>query len=149
MKRIFSLILIALVAVAASSTLEAKKKHSGNRAQWMQEMRKAKLEFMIKELSITAAQREQFAQTYEAMQKELDQLRREAFELNKSIEKKKEVSDLELDRAATASFEFKSREGAIERAYLDKFRKILTPTQLFHFHKAEMKWMKRLMKHRK
>lgn len=149
MKRILSLILIALIAVAGSSAIEAKKKHSGNRTQWMQEMRKAKLEFMIKELSITDAQRDQFSQTYEAMQKELDQLRRESFELNKSIERKKDVTDIELDRAATASFEFKSREGAIERSYLDKFRKILSPKQLFLFHRAEMKWMKRLMKHRK
>lgn len=146
MKRILT-VALTLILVATASL--AQKKDSRNHEQWMNELRKAKVEYMTRELELTSDQEERFATVYNSMQSELDKLRREIRALHKSIEEKKDATDLEYEKAAETAFEFKSREGAIEQRYYQQFKQILTPRQLYKFQSAEKKWMKTLMKHRK
>ena len=120
MKR--SLILILFLSLIFSATVFAQK-GAGHRQKWMKEMQQAKIEFMTKELDIAEQQKARFAES--------------------------NATDLEYEKAAEAMFEFKSREGAIEKKYYTIFKQFLTPQQLFKFYPAERKWMKTLMKHRK
>lgn len=146
MKR--SLILILFLSLIFSATVFAQK-GAGHRQKWMKEMQQAKIEFMTKELDITEQQKARFAETMIAMEKELGKLRGETRSMEKSIKDKNNATDLEYEKAAEAMFEFKSREGAIEKKYYTIFKQFLTPQQLFKFYPAERKWMKTLMKHRK
>ncbi len=147
MKRILSFFLITVIMSALSAF--AHEKDSAKHQKWMREMKQAKLEFMVKELKISADQKARFTETYNAMEAELNKMRGETNKMRKSIDQKKDATDLEYEKAAEAMFEFKVKEGTIEKKYFDKFKSILTPQQLFQFKKAEMKWMKELMKHRK
>lgn len=146
MKR-FLISLFCLTIVSAMSLLA--QRNGNQHAQWIKEMKQAKLEFMAKELNLTNEQKQSFNETYNSMQAEIDKMRHETRKLEKSVESKKDATDLEYEKAAEAMFEYKIKEGNIEKRYFDKFKTILSPRQLLQFKKAEMKWMKELMKHRK
>lgn len=136
------ILLLAIISVAAQDN--AQKRH-----QWMREMQKAKQEFMAKELNLTEHQNEQLKAIVAAMENELGKLRRDTRTMEKAVESKTDASDLEYEKAAEAMFEHKGKEAEIEMRYYHQLAKILTPRQLFLYKKAEMKWMKTLMKHRR
>lgn len=136
------ILLLAIISVAAQDN--AQKRH-----QWMREMQKAKQEFMAKELNLTEQQNEQLKAIVAAMENELGKLRRDTRTMEKAVESKTDASDLEYEKAAEAMFEHKGKEAEIEMRYYLQLAKILTPRQLFLYKKAEMKWMKTLMKHRR
>lgn len=146
MKKVVSVILLFCALAVASAAAQDK---TSQRRQWMNEMKKAKVEFMVKELDITSEQKDKFTELYGAYENELNKLRHETRSLEKSVSSKKDATDLELNKASEALFEFKYKEGEITNRYFGKFKQILTPHQLFKFQKAEAKWMKQLMKHRK
>lgn len=146
MKKIVSIFILLCTVAAFSATAQGK---SSQRRQWMNEMKKAKVEFMVQQLDVTSEQKDKFVELYNAYEGELHKLRHETRSLEKSVSAKKDASDLELTKASEALFEFKSKEGEITNRYYDRFKQILTPRQLFEFQKAEAKWMKQLMKHRK
>lgn len=146
MKRFF----LSLICISLFSALSLfAQKNDNQHAQWIKEMKQAKLEFMAKELKLTNEQTPKFNEVYNIMQGELDKIRSETRRLEKSVENKNDATDLEYEKAAEAMFEYKIKEGTIEKRYFDKFKAILTPQQLLKFKKAEMKWLKELMKHRK
>ena len=147
MKRILSsLFLLTILSVASAF---AQTKVSAKHQQWMQEMKQAKLEFMIKELQIKDNQKAKFTEAFNAMEAELCKVRNETNKMRRAVEKKKDATDLEYEKAAEAIVEAKIKEGNIEKKYFDRFKTILSSEQLFRMKKADMKWMKELMKHRK
>lgn len=145
MSRFISTILLLTVISIPSAFAQGK----GPRAQWMREMKQTKLEYLSKELSIKQDQKVKFTELYNAMQAELYKLRTETNSMRKNVQENGNATDLEYEKAAEALFEFKIKEGNIEKKYFEKFKTVLTPQQLFLFKKAEKKWMKELMKHRK
>ncbi len=147
MNRFISTIL--LLTVISISAAFAQGKGNGPRAKWMHEMKQTKLEYMSKELSIKPDQKAKFTEIYNAMQAELDKLHTETNSMRRNVQKNENATDLEYEKAAEALFEFKLKEGTIEKKYFEKFKTVLTPQQLFLFKRAEKKWMKELMKHRK
>lgn len=142
-------LLIATILISATQIFVTAQNKQEQRHKWMQEMTNAKLEFVNKELEITQEQKEEFNQLYKQYQSELHKIHSETHALRKSIEAKQNATDLEYETAADAMFKLKSKEGAINEKYYEKFKKILTPYQLFKFQKAEDVWTKRLMKYRK
>ena len=146
MKRI---LLIATIIIGITQFFASAQDKSEHRKKWMQEMNNAKIEFMNKELKITNEQKDQFNKLYKAYQEELHKIRRETRALEKNINSKKDVTDLEYQKAAEAMFELDANVGNINKKYFEQFKKILTPQQLFNFQKAESHWTKHLMKHRK
>lgn len=147
MKRLISTLLF--ITVISISAAIAQGKGEKQRSKWMHEMQQTKLEYISKELSIRQDQKARFSELYNAMQSELDKLKNETTAMRNNIKGKNNATDLEYEKAAEAMFEFKLKEGTIEKKYFEKFKTVLTPQQLFQLKKAEMKWMKELMKHRK
>lgn len=147
MKTIITSVLI-LFAVLFSFDISAQHKDDSRRSQWNKEMAQARIDFIAGQLDLSADQKQKFVETYNSMQTELDKLRNDTNSMRKSVESRK-ATDLEYEKAAEALFEFKQKEGTIERKYFDKFKSILSSKQLFQLKTAEMKWMKELMKHRK
>lgn len=142
--------IIFLFLTVFTFTFANAQKHDGNhRHQWAKEMRKAKNEFIIKEVGISDEQKKEFTDLYESMQKELSKISHETRELSKKVEANPNATDLEFEKAAETMAEAKSKEGQIEKTYFEKFKKILTPKQLFKFKCSESKWTRHLMEMRK
>lgn len=78
-------------------------------------------------------------------------LAKETRMLEKEVQKKGDsATDLELEKAAEARAELKAKQGVLEKEYFAKFKKILTPKQLFNLGDAEKAFTRKLMdSHRK
>lgn len=141
-----TLILISLLPAAA----QKRSNHNDpNRAHWTKEMQLAKIEYITKAISLDADKRDQFTNLYRSMENELESQRHDLRALTDKIDSSKDVSELEYENAAQTLFESKGKENEIEMRYYKKFKELLSKEQLYKMKKAELKWMRELMKHRK
>lgn len=151
MRRFLTILCVILVA-ASTAMAQGNRPSKEQRKQWMREMRKAKIEYLTKELDLDQSHQDEFTTTYSEMETELHKLGHDTREYGRQIRRKMnsdaKVSDVEYDKASEALFELKGKENEIEMRYYEKFRKILTPQQLFKLKIAEQQWTRELMKHR-
>lgn len=124
---------------------------SGDRTEWFKEMSKYKAEFIASELKLTDEQKKNFLLLYQEMENSSAKLAKETRMLEKEVQKKGDsATDLELEKAAEARAELKAKQGVLEKEYFAKFKKILTPKQLFNLGDAEKAFTRKLMdSHRK
>lgn len=143
-----TLILTLLASILLIAPAVAQEPKNVDRKEWFKELRRYKHEFLVKELQLSKEQQEKFFPIYDEMENSVENVNRETRALERKIDKAKDskVSDLEYEKAAEALFEVKSKESAIEMQYLPKFKKVLTPKQLFELKKAERKFTYHLMK---
>lgn len=75
---------------------------------------------------------------------------RETRKLEKDVKKKGDsATDAELEKAAEARAELKAKQGALEKEYFQKFKKVLTPEQLFKLGDTEKEFARKLMESNK
>ncbi|MCM1021626.1 MAG: hypothetical protein NC343_05515 [Muribaculum sp.] len=118
-----------------------------DREEWFKEMRQFKHRFLVKELELTKQQQDEFFPLYDSMQGELEKLQDGIRRSDRKIARAKcDVSDADYLQAARLATEMKSREGAVEEMYFDKFSKVLSAKQMFQLHFAERKFMREVMK---
>ncbi len=142
------LIILLVIAVFSVTPAFSQKSSPQERERWMKEMRQYKNDFLVRELDLTDEQKARFLEVYGNMEDETDRLNQQTRALVQSVEKKgDQATDLEREKAAEASFELKSREGAVEMKYYRQLKEILTPKQLLKLRKAERKFTRELMKH--
>ena len=145
-----SILLTMLLCIVSAIPCEALAQGSSKsqRVKWMKEVRSYKYEFLIKETGMTKEQQEQFIPVYEAMEKEIFAINKEAREMERKISTSKEpVSETEYEAAATAIAKVSQKEGDIEMNYFTKFEKILTKKQLFLLKRAENKFTQNILNH--
>lgn len=140
--------IICLFLVALTSTVAAEPQNKAQKEQWFKNMVQTKVDYLAKQMNLTADQRAKFEKQYTAMSAETSKLARETRALQQSISKKEKATDVEYEKAAEAIAEFKSKEGAIELRYFNQFKAYLSKKQLFTLKLAEHKWMKELMRQR-
>lgn len=139
------LIAITLVATICMSAFAQNKGEKFRK--WMDDMRQVKVEYVAKELKLTAQQKEKFTPVYEAMNREIGKVNRETRALEKSVrDKGNSATDLEYDKATEAMVELKGKECEIEKKYREQFKTILTKKQLFDLSRAERKFARELMR---
>lgn len=127
-----------------------KKADKESRRQWDKEIRDAKKRYIVKELDLNTEQTAKFFPLYFAMEDELQSLQRQTKQMEKELnDKGDKATPLETEKTIEAIYEQKSREGAIEMKYLPKFKEVLSVKQLVKLKKAERKFFRELMKHRK
>lgn len=144
MLRKFIVVVLLTVSMAAMCQ---KQPQRHNREEWFKEMRQRKHDFIEKEIELTSAQRERFFTLYDQMTdrviKTFDSVRAQ----EKALEKKGDAAtDEEYMALARTMAEVKSREGAIETEYFEKFSQILSPRQLVRLEKAERKFNQFMMR---
>ncbi len=111
-------------------------------------MRNYKYEFFIKEVGLSKEQQEKFFPEYEAMEKEIFAVNKEARDIEKKVSASTTpVSDTEYEAAALAMSKVKQKEGEIENEYFAKFEKILSEKQLFLLKRAENKFTQNILNH--
>lgn len=142
MRTIVTIVLVMLVSVG---TMTAQNGERPQRTQWGNKMLEIKHEMIEKETEMTTYQKEQFMPLYEAMEKEVYVVNRDARELEKSVSQKENATDADFEQAATAMSQVKVKEGEIEAKYFEKFTKILSKKQLFQLKRAENKFTRDML----
>ncbi|MDE5837595.1 MAG: Spy/CpxP family protein refolding chaperone [Paramuribaculum sp.] len=143
--RLFFFLSLVITSMCASAHPQNKHQH-GDRAEWFKEMSRYKAEFIASELNLSNEQKQSFLQLYQDMENSSSKLARETRKLEKEVKKKGDsATDAELEKAAEARASLKSKQGAIEKEYFQKFKKILTSEQLFKLGDAEKEFARKLM----
>jgi Spy/CpxP family protein refolding chaperone len=136
MKNYCKIALFLLMLTACVCNVQAQD----NKRHWTKEMLDYKHEFIVKETAMTQAQRTKFMPLYEAMEKEIFSVYRNARDQAKKVNSNRKVSDDDYLNAAKAMSEVKYKVGEIETRYFNQFAKILSKKQLFILKKAEVKF---------
>lgn len=140
----FFIAIIAWVSPEAAAAQQTAQKT--DRTEWTKEMRRYRSEFIADKLELTAEQREKFLPLYQEMDAKTSKLEHDARAMERDVRQKgTAASDTEYEKTAEALAELKAKQGAVEKEYFDKFRKILTPKQLFQLNGAERDFMRNLM----
>ena len=142
MKRIVSILIMALAITTAASA-------QNSRTKFATDMYQAKHEMIIEELGLTPTQQKQFMPLYEQMEREIYRVNRNARALASEVEKKKNPTDQDYEVAASAHSNTRMREGEIEAKYFDKFSKILSKKQLFQLKQTEVKFTREMISKKK
>lgn len=135
---------IALLMVMLTTSLFTVQAADNKPRQWTKDMLEYKHDFIVKETNMTQAQRDKFMPHYEAMEKEIFAIHRNAREQAKKVKSGK-VSDQDYAKAARVMAEVKAKEGEIETKYFDIFSTILTKKQLFLLKQAEIKFTRQMV----
>lgn len=144
LRHIIPFLLAAILAISAS----AHPQHEASFTEWAKEMREYKHKFLAKELELSREQQRKFFVLYDQMEDELEQLNSESRTLDEEIKAKgDEVTDDDYERASEKLFNIRTREGAIDLKYYDKFKEILTKRQLFQLKGAERKFTREMVKY--
>lgn len=144
MKR--SILYIAITAVIMTASINASAADKkGDRRQWTKEMLEYKHDFIAQETDMTQAQRDKFMPLYEAMEKEIYAVNREAREQAQKVSAGNKVTDQDYDNAARAMSAVKVKEGEIENKYFNKFSQILSKKQMFLLKQAERKFTRQMI----
>lgn len=148
MQRTITTVILCLALMAGmSANAQNKPGQRPDRKEWFKQMRCYKHNFLAKELSLSKEQQDKFFPLYDEMEEAVHKLQRESSSMERRIETSSApVSDLEYEKAAEALTEVKGKEAAVEEQYFDKFKKVLTPKQLFQLRQAERKFTRELMK---
>lgn len=150
MKRTYLFITLALLFFTIPAISYAQDANVQTRKKWFQEVRNYKYDFFTKEMDLTKDQQNAFFPEYEAMEKAIFTVNKEARDMEDKINKSKDsVSDTEYEAAALALTKVKQKEGEIELEYFNKFAKILSKKQLFLLKRAENKFTQSILNYHK
>lgn len=144
--RTVAYITILWLSFMAAFMASAAPQSAGERDQWLAEMRQYKRVYFIKELDLTADQKSKFFPVYEEMEDRIAKLNDETRALEKRVADLPNASDLEYEKAAEAMYDSAVKSAEIEKEYMEKFRGILTPKQLFRLKAVERQFNRELMK---
>lgn len=146
-RRIIAL-LIAFVSIlpAAYAQDNTKTPSRRERTEWMKQMRRYKADFIAGRLKLSEEQKAKFVPLYEEMDAKNARIEHEARQMERDIRKKGEnATDTEYEKAAEALCEMKARQAAVEAEYLEKYKTVLNPRQLFQLKSAEREFTRQLM----
>jgi Spy/CpxP family protein refolding chaperone len=167
MKRALFISLLALICAFGASAQQARngaqaqrksqptaqqqrkgQPSDAERQRWMEEMRQYKRDFLSRELSLTAEQRDRFFPLYEQMDQALMKIDGSVRELERNLRRKGNgATDAECHRCADAAFSIESQQAKVLAKYYPKFKTILSPAQLAKLRPAERKFQRELMEH--
>lgn len=147
MKKLVFVLLLAIFASSLSAEAQQRRRLTAeDRQKYLSEMRQYKHDFLVKELELSRDQQNAFFPVYDKMEDELTQLADDTRVLEDKVTADDKATDVEIEAAARAMFEQKSKEGEIEKSYFDKFKAILSPRQLLNLKNAERKFTQQLVR---
>lgn len=144
--RIAAYIALLWLSVMTAFTAGAAPQKNGERQQWMAEMRQYKRMYFAKELDLTADQRNKFFPLYEEMDDKIAKISEDSRAMEKRVSELPAASDVEYEKATEAMYEADIKSAETEKEYMEKFRSILSPKQLFRLKSVERKFNRDLMK---
>jgi Spy/CpxP family protein refolding chaperone len=144
--RTFTLISILWLTLLTSLPSFAAGQATGEREQWMTQMRQYKRTYFTKELELSRDQQNKFYPLYEEMEDQINKINDDARSMEKRVGEMTNPSDLEYEKATEAVYDSAVRCAQLERDYMDKFQNILSRKQLFKLKSVERKFSREVMK---
>jgi hypothetical protein len=139
MKKLIITIIISLVAVSGFAQPEPSKQQQRN--QRYQQIQSAKIAFFTSEIQLTPKEAEDFWPVYNQYWREREVLMRRTQGAMRSIIKtlsgEEKRADAELKAILESYISNNTDEGAIQRAYFERFLKILSVEKVARLYKAE------------
>lgn len=141
MKRYATLILTIVIALSAAA--------QGTNSKWVKQMFDAKHKMLVEQMQLNSSQQEKFLAIYQAMEREIYQVNRDARSTMDNVAKKKNATDADYMQAAKAMSNAKVKEGQIEAKYFTQLSKVLTKKQLFLLKQAETNFTRAMLQRKK
>lgn len=147
MKKLTKILLIAALLLPLGTYAQGPKTpKNGERKEWMKKLQALKHDYLVKELDLTEAQRDEFFRVYDAKEAERMAAEQKVRQAERNVRKKAEAAtDADYDAAINAQYRLNSEIAEIEAKYEAGFRKILTRRQLFKLRGAEHGFQRKLM----
>ncbi|MDH5379242.1 MAG: Spy/CpxP family protein refolding chaperone [Cyclobacteriaceae bacterium] len=131
--------LMLLITLLLAFTVNAQR--GGNKEKLHQE----KVNYLKERLNLTADQEKEFFVIYEEYNKRRHDLRIEMSQ-NKLGLRKTELSDNEAKKIIDRELDIKFKMVNLEKEYVDKYYKVLSPNQIIELYKADDDFNKIMMK---
>lgn len=144
--RTVAYITILWLSMIAAFSASAAPQNAGERDQWMAEMRQYKRLYFIKELDLTADQKNKFFPVYEEMEDKIAKINEDSRAMEKRVADLPSASEVEYEKATEAMYEASIKSAELEKEYMEKFRSILTPKQLFRLKAVERQFNREIMR---
>lgn len=134
------------VCLAIWSVLGLYAQGSSDRELWMNEMAQYRRTFFTKELNLDREQQNKFFPLFDEMEEHTRKLEDESRVMVRRIAQAGDATDMEYEKAAESVYDIEVQKATLEREYLQKFKEILTPRQIFELKSVERKFSRELMK---
>ena len=145
MKKVFSILLTAIMMVVFSTAVSAQdnngqpgKKQRRSREQ----MAEMQAKHIARQLALDDATSQKFTETFSAYQKEVWALRPQG----KQQKKKSDMTDAEVEKAIKDQFDHSQKILSLRQEYYKRYSKFLTPKQIQRVYELEKQSMNRLSK---
>ena len=150
MKRIISLLILTLSLTTTVTALAQDGKadrHAARKERW-EKFRQEKHDFYKQELQLTDEQAEKFFPIFDEMENKKFTASREVHREARTLMKSENVTDEQYRAAADRAAALPQAMAAIEAEYYAKFSDILTPRQLFLYHRCDIQFRKQAVEKR-
>lgn len=140
-RRILTLLLMAFVIAAVPAWAQKNEKKGGHK---FREMLEFKIKYLSQEMELKGDQQSKFVTLYTQMSNEIHEAMASAGKLKRKVEKDKNATDADYQRASQALSDAQAKVGQIEKKYQEKFKTFLSQKQLFKMKEAEEKYRAKL-----
>ena len=147
MKKVFSILLTAIMMVAFSTAVSAQENNGQQQNKKQHRSREQMAEMQAKhiarQLALDDATSQKFSETFGAYQKEVWALRPQGKQHGK---KNSEMTDAEVEKSIKDQFDHSQKILTLRQEYYKKYSKFLTPKQIQRVYELEKQSMNRLSK---
>lgn len=128
-----------------SETCQAQTKGNHKRCnkdkkEMLKEIKEFKVDFLAKEMDLSAAQRKKFAEVYAERMEELHIYMEKSHAIEKRLKNEKNISDEEYAKAMATLDEYRDKCQEIEKKNDAKLKTFLSQKQLFKMREGERKF---------
>lgn len=138
MKKTLSLIVLTLLFI---NVLFINAQSSSKSIMNLQAFEKNKQEFIIKEADLTQEEAGKFFPLNNELQKKKLDLHRKHQEEMKQTKDAENITDAEYEHLIKENIDLKMKEAELDKAYSEKFNKLISPQKLFKAQQAERTFM--------
>jgi len=147
MKKVFSILLTAIMMMAFSTAVSAQENNgqqpSKKQRMSREQMAEMQAKHIARQLALDDATSQKFIDTFSAYQKEVWTLRPQGKQHGK---KKSEMTDAEVEKSIKDQFDHSQKILTLRQEYYKKYSKFLTPKQIQRVYELEKQSMNRLSK---
>ncbi|MDE5877452.1 MAG: Spy/CpxP family protein refolding chaperone [Muribaculaceae bacterium] len=137
-------LLLTLILIATCGLASAQDRCDKSKDEMFREVKEFKMKFLAQELKLSDEQCRPFFDLYSAQMDERHKLWEPAMELERKVKKDPNASEADYNAVSEAINKAKSGEAELEGRYDEKFRKILTPKQIYELKDAENRFREKM-----
>lgn len=143
-------LLFTLIAIAMAATPMAAQQQAGNRPKFDLEAFQARRNaYLTAEIGLTAQEAADFIPLENELKRKMIEAGRNYRRRKRELHKQQQPSDAEYLQLIDKYLESRIQEVELQRAYIERFKKILPPRKLHKYLDADRRFMNQFMKETK